>query len=522
MARLESRYVCQSCGESTIRWEGQCRSCGEWNTLVETLVHEAPKGTARARARAIELRSHPTPEPVALSDLVDEGLTRQATRIGELDRVLGGGLVPGSVVLLGGEPGIGKSTLVLEAAAGIAASGPTGVGPPPVLYASGEESTGQLRMRAGRLGLADGRSGSAIQVLGETDVERIVERARTMRPCALIVDSVQTLSVDGLEGPAGSVGQVREATARLVDFAKSSGTPVVLVGHVTKEGSLAGPKTLEHLVDAVLMLEGERYGTVRLLRATKNRFGSTDEIGVFQMTEQGLREVLDPARAFLGDDSRGATVSAAGVAVAATLEGSRPLLIEVQALVAPATYGSPRRTVSGLDTNRLALLIAVLGRRAGIALGSHDVYASLTGGVAVGEPALDLALALALASSTRDHPLPAGLVACGEIGLVGEIRPVAGLERRLREAARLGFRTALVPRSGPGGHAVTSVDGLRVVAVRTLREALDGVMSGTAPGGLTPMPSPSGSTVGPSSASELLGGSSSELHGERALGSPAR
>ncbi|MBA2255564.1 MAG: DNA repair protein RadA [Chloroflexi bacterium] len=463
MARLESRYVCQACGASTLRWEGQCRSCGEWNTLVETLVRDAPRRAARVRGAAA--RPAGGDEPVPLTSLAEREVGRLASGIGEFDRVLGGGFVAGSVVLLGGEPGIGKSTLVLEAAAGVTPQGQ-------VLYASGEESTGQLRLRAGRLGIADGSVGQAIQVVGETDVDRIVEQARQLRPGLLIVDSVQTLTVDGLDGPAGSVGQVREATARLVEHAKATGTPTVLVGHVTKEGSLAGPKTLEHLVDAVLTLEGERYAALRLLRATKNRFGSTEEIGVFEMTERGLREVSDPARAFLGDGTREATAGASGVAVAATLEGSRPLLIEVQTLVAPAAYGSPRRTVAGLDPNRLALLVAVLGRRAGIGLGSHDVYASLTGGVEVGEPALDLPLALALASSLRDRPLVAGLVACGEVGLVGELRPVVGLERRLREAARLGFTLALVPASGSGPVSGATVDRLQVMAVRTLREAI--------------------------------------------------
>jgi DNA repair protein RadA/Sms len=469
MARPTSRYVCQVCAESFLRWEGQCRACGAWNTLVETLVREPSH--ARLAAAGSDAAAAPTP----LRGLAEPELVRRTTGIGELDRVLGGGLVPGSLVLLGGEPGVGKSTLVLSAAAGIATAE---VGPPaarpgngaPVLYASGEESAGQLRLRASRLGLIDGPAGDAILVLAETDVERILERAMTVHPAVLVVDSIQTVSLDALDGPPGSVGQVRESALRLLQYAKGEGIPVVLVGHVTKDGGLAGPKTLEHLVDAVLTLEGERGGGMRLLRATKNRFGSTEEVGVFAMGEDGLREVADPARAFLAGDGP----AAPGSAIAATLEGSRPLLVEVQALVAPAAYGMPRRTATGIDQNRLALLLAVLGRRAGIALASHDVYASVAGGLAIEEPALDLPLALALASSLRDRPVLPGTVAAGEIGLLGELRPVSGLVRRLREAERLGFGRAMVPagRGGPGDRLPDSIGRLQVVSCRTLREAV--------------------------------------------------
>ncbi len=492
MARPTSRFVCQACGASFPRWEGQCRACDAWNTLVETLVREP--GRARAASRTLEGGAPPTP----LRHLEEPELVRCSTGIGELDRVLGGGLVPGSLVLLGGEPGVGKSTLVLAAAAGIATraaeagSSPgrapssggrslsvsgasTGTTHAPgqrdtVLYASGEESAGQLRLRASRLGLVDGPAGEAILVVAETDVERIVERARDVAPAVLVVDSIQTVALDELDGPPGSVGQVREAALRLLQYAKNDGVPVVLVGHVTKDGSLAGPKTLEHLVDAVLALEGERGGGLRLLRATKNRFGSTEEVGVFAMGEEGLREVADPARAFLAEVDRGAP----GSAIGATLEGSRPLMVEVQALVAPAAYGTPRRTASGIDQNRLALLLAVLARRAGIGLAAHDVYASVAGGLAIEEPALDLPLALALASSLRDRPVRAGTVAAGEIGLLGELRPVSGLARRLREAERLGFERAIVPaeRGGRTGEIPERIGGLRVMACGTLREAV--------------------------------------------------
>ncbi len=365
--------------------------------------------------------------------------------VGEADRVLGGGLVPGALVLLGGEPGIGKSTLVLEIAAGIARAG--GLAPRTVLYASGEESAAQLHLRADRLGVASGTTGERIEVIGATEVDAILAAAVERMPDALIVDSIQTLTADGLEGPAGSVGQIREATAQLGAFAREHGVPVVLVGHVTKDGSLAGPRTLEHLVDVVLMLEGDRYGSLRMLRAAKNRFGSTEEVGVLEMTAEGLRDVPDPARAFLGEGAR----SAPGVAVAAVLEGSRPLLIEVQALVtASSGFGPPRRTVSGIETNRLALLVAVLGRRAGIQLGGQDIYVNLAGGAQADEPGLDLPLALALTSAFRDHPLRQGLIATAEVSLLGELRPSRGVERRLREAARLGFRGGDRRRQRPG------------------------------------------------------------------------
>jgi DNA repair protein RadA/Sms len=456
LARQQSRYVCQACGATHLRWEGQCRTCGAWNTLVETLVHE-PDHKARAPRTGGGPGAGATPQ--SLAGLRESEPVRTPTGISELDRVLGGGLVPGSVVLLGGEPGIGKSTLLLQAAAGLTASGD-------VLYATGEESAGQIRLRAGRLGLLEGAAGERIRVVAENEVGRISALAREGRPSVLVVDSIQTVTVDELEGPAGSVGQVRESALRLMELAKGDGIAVIVVGHVTKDGMLAGPKTLEHLVDAVLSLEGERTATLRLLRATKNRFGSTEEVGVFEMVERGLAEVTDPGRAFLAD----ADQHAPGSVVGATLEGTRPLLVEVQGLVAPGVYGSPRRTASGIDTNRLSLLIAVLGRRAGVGLGSHDVYANLAGGLDLADPGLDLPLALALASSLRDRQVPPDLIAIGEVGLLGELRPVPGLERRLREAARLGFKTAVVPRSRRGD--APEVKGMTVVSVSNLREAI--------------------------------------------------
>jgi DNA repair protein RadA/Sms len=454
MAKAASRFVCQGCGEAFLRWEGQCRACGAWNSLVETVVRATPRPALVTRGPG----GAPV-EPVALADIGERDVPRLPTGIGELDRVLGGGIVPGSLILLGGEPGIGKSTLLLQAAAGVGG---------PVLYATGEESAAQVRLRAGRLDLLAGRPGQSIVVLAEHDVDRIVEVARSSRPALVVVDSIQTATVDELDGAAGSVGQVREAAVRLMEFAKGEGIAVVLVGHVTKDGSIAGPKTLEHLVDAVIALEGERYAALRLVRAAKNRFGSTEEVGVFEMAGAGLIEVSDPARAFLAEHAE----PAPGSVVAPTMEGSRPLLVEVQALVAPSGYGTPARKASGIDPNRLGLLVAVLGRRAGIGLSSHDVYANLAGGLSVAEPGLDLPVALALASSLRDRPVLPGVVVIGEVGLLGELRPVTGLERRLREAARLGFTAAIVPRPRRGSEHL-EVPGLRVIDVATLRDAVE-------------------------------------------------
>jgi DNA repair protein RadA/Sms len=458
----QSRFVCQACGESFLRWEGQCRACAAWNSLVETVVRE-PRRVSASPPTATGIA-----QPTALGSVAEPSLPRRPIGIGELDRVLGGGLVEGSVVLVGGEPGIGKSTLLLQAAAGIAASG--GV----VLYATGEESASQVRLRAARLGLLDGPARDGIRVVAEAEIGRIAEIARGERPQLVVVDSIQTATVGELDGPAGSVGQVRESALRLMELAKGEGIAVVLVGHVTKDGSLAGPKTLEHLVDAVLNLEGERFAGLRLVRASKNRYGSTEEVGVFEMGETGMTEVTDPARAFLADHDE----PAPGSVVAPTLEGSRPILVEVQALVAPGAVGSPRRTASGVDPNRVALLIAVLGRRAGIGLASHDVYVNLAGGLSVGEPGLDLPIAIALGSSLRDRPVRDRTVAIGEVGLLGELRPVTGLERRLREAARLGFRRAVVPRTARDG-ALPDVPGIEIVAVSSLREAIGAALEGT-------------------------------------------
>lgn len=466
-SRAGSEYVCQSCAATFPRWEGQCRSCDAWNSLVETLVRPPARGSV---ARPGGPGALPAQQPRALADLETSTTPRRPTGIAEVDRLLGGGLVPGSLLLLGGEPGIGKSTLVLQIAGSVAAT-PSPAAEPSrntVLYASAEESASQLQLRAERLGLTAEPTQRHLQVLASTDVEAIVAAAIEVRPALLVVDSIQTVLADGLDGPPGSVGQVREAAIRLGGFAREHDVAVLLVGHVTKDGSLAGPRTLEHLVDAVLMLEGDRYGSLRLVRALKNRHGSTEEIGVMEMTAAGMHDVSDTAAAFLGSGMR----AAPGVAVAAILEGSRPLLVEVQALVAPAGMGPPRRTVAGLDGSRLALLVAVLARRAGIDVSGRDIYASLAGGLSVNEPALDLPLALAIASSQRDLAIRADTLACGEVSLLGEVRPVRGLDRRLREAARLGFRRAVVPAS-PVPSSVAIGDAIELVAVSTLKEAMD-------------------------------------------------
>jgi len=467
-SRAASEYVCQTCAATVPKWEGQCRACGAWNSLVETLIHPAERRSGRRSGASRPASADPQP----LGALEASRVARRPTGVAEVDRLLGGGLVSGSVLLLGGEPGIGKSTLVLQMAGALAEATAAEPVEATVLYASAEESASQLHLRAARLGLTDGPADRALTVLAGTDVAAIITAASAAQPALLVVDSIQTVEVDGLDGPPGSVGQVRESTIQLGAFARELGVPVLLVGHVTKDGTLAGPRTLEHLVDAVLMLEGDRYGTLRLLRALKNRHGSTEEVGVMEMTASGLHEVQDTAAAFLGSGHR----EAPGVAVAAILEGSRPLLVEVQALVAPAGgMGPPRRTVAGLDGNRLALLIAVLARRGGIDVSGRDVYASLAGGLTVSEPALDLALALAIAASQRDLALPADTLVCGEVSLLGEVRPVPGLDRRLREAARLGFRRALVP-AGPSAATGAPLPGeLELIRVSTLREALGAV-----------------------------------------------
>ncbi len=455
MGKARSIYACTECGAQQPRWLGRCPECGGWSTLVEERSGPAP-GESAARELAVEdagARGE-TSKPRRLAEIDADAVPRIETGIAELDRVLGGGIVPGSVVLLAGEPGVGKSTLALQLAAGLRGA--------PVLYVAGEESPEQIRLRADRLPALP----EALIVLSETNVEALAAPWREAQPQLVLVDSVQTLRSERVESAPGSVAQVRESAALLSATAKAHGAALVLVGHVTKEGAIAGPRVLEHLVDVVLQLEGDRFHAFRLLRAHKNRFGSTQEVGVFQMGGAGLEAVANPSELFLAERRGGAP----GSCIVPLLEGSRPMLVEIQALVAPAGYGTARRTAIGVDDARLSLLLAVLDRRAGVDLLNTDVYASAVGGVRIREPGADLALALALASSRLDVALPADAAACGEVGLGGEIRRVAHLEARVAEAARLGFRQLLVPAGAHDG--LSAPRGARLIPVASLGDAV--------------------------------------------------
>jgi DNA repair protein RadA/Sms len=446
-ARSRTLYVCSACGDSSPKWQGQCPACAAWNTLSAMSAPRTPTRAATPRAPG-------TSAPQTLGSAATDEATRLATGSTEFDRVLGGGLVAGSVTLIGGDPGIGKSTLLLQAAAALAPL-------VPVLYATGEESLRQVGLRARRLGLG----ANALALLAETDVEQVLAAAEAQGARVLVVDSIQTMGSTAVEASPGSVSQLRECAARFVAHAKHTGTAVVLIGHVTKEGVLAGPRVLEHLVDTVLYFESDAGSRYRIVRAVKNRFGAANEIGVFSMEEQGLREVKNPSAIFLSRHP----APVAGSIVTVIREGTRPLLIEVQALVDESRAQQPRRVAVGLESNRLSLLLAVLHRHAGVALYAHDVFVNVVGGVHVGETAADLPAVLAAASSLEDRPLAADLVAFGELGLAGEVRPVPFGEERLREAAKHGFRRAIVPRSNVPRRAI---EGLEVVGVERLAEAL--------------------------------------------------
>jgi DNA repair protein RadA/Sms len=454
MAKTRTQYVCQNCGSAQPKWAGRCPDCGEWNTLVETVVAEPPKGATPRLALVPTSTAQPLPAIAA------DGFARIPLPLPELSRVLGGGIVPGSVVLIGGDPGIGKSTLLLQMASWLARAGG------PILYVSGEESAQQIRLRADRLGIADAN----LYVLAEVNLEQILAHMERLRPRLTIVDSIQSVYTEELTGAAGSVGQVRECAAQLLRFAKANHSPVFLVGHVTKTGAIAGPRVLEHIVDAVLYLEGERFQSYRLLRSVKNRFGSTNEVGVFEMTEEGLREVANPSEAFLAER----LPNAAGSAIAITMEGTRPLLVEIQALSSTTSFAIPRRTGNGVDFNRLLLLVAVLSKRLGLRLSDQDIFVNVVGGLKVSEPAADLAIALAIASSFKNVPVSADLAIVGEIGLSGELRTVSHLGKRLSEAARLGFKRCLIPRGAT--RQVQGPDGLQLIGARSLDEALEAAL----------------------------------------------
>lgn len=455
MPRTATRYVCQQCGFTSPRWLGRCPDCGGWNSLVE---EAAPPPTREKRGST----GGAVPEPITQVDPTD-GI-RLRSGVPELDRVLGGGIVPGSVVLVGGDPGIGKSTLLTQVAALLAQTAPEVFGA--ALYVSGEESARQIRLRAERLGAMRDH----LLVLNETDCEKIVQAACAAKAHLLVIDSIQTMEDSALESAPGTVGQVRAAAAAFSRHARESGCPVFLIGHVTKEGYLAGPRVLEHMVDTVLYFEGDRRQAYRVLRAVKNRFGSTDEIGLFEMRESGLEAIENPSAALLAERS----AEASGSAVAPILEGSRAILVEVQALVARSFLANPRRTSTGIELNRLHMLLAVLEKRLGLRLGDQDVYLNIAGGLRVLEPSADLATVLAVASSFRERPVERATVAIGEVGLAGEIREVPHIEKRLREAARLGFTRALVPR-----HAMQRIGGsgeMELVGVRNVREALEAAL----------------------------------------------
>lgn len=444
--KKHSFFVCQNCGFDTPKWLGRCPSCGQWQTMVEETRVEKKVGKRNRPAAS---------PPVMLKDLVIAEQPRSSSGIPELDRVLGGGLVKGMFLLIGGEPGIGKSTLTMQICNAMSARSEK------VLYVSGEESAHQLKLRAKRLGADAGAS----YVLAETELESILDCVDKLAPTLLVVDSIQTMYKSSLSSAPGSVGQVRECAADLLRLAKGTGLTTLLVGHVTKFGSIAGPKTLEHMVDTVLYFEGERFQQYRVLRAVKNRFGATNEIGVFEMTDAGLREVPNPSEFFLS----GRIEMNSGSVVVPTIEGTRPLLVEVQALATPTYYALPQRVANGFDTRRLAMLLCVLDRRAGVATGSQDVFLNIAGGLKVEEPAADLGIIAAVASSIRNKPGPTDAVFCGEVGLGGEVRSVSQIAGRVKEAQRLGFRRAIVPKRNP----TERVKGIEIIGVDQILDALE-------------------------------------------------
>ena len=454
MSRKKHAYACRACGWQTTKWLGHCPDCGGWDTLVD-VVQTAAAGQPHTAAACA---------PLPLTDITRHEAPRLLTGIREFDRTLGGGIVRGSLVLVGGDPGIGKSTLLLQAAHGLSQSH-EGDGPA-ALYVSGEESACQLRLHAERLGL----QARTIQVLTETAMAPICAHAEALRPGVLIIDSIQTVFTEGSQSPPGSVSQIRESTAQLMRLAKTRDLPVMIIGHVTKEGTIAGPKVMEHMVDTVLYFEGERHHVYRVLRAVKNRFGPTNEIGVFEMRSAGLREVGNPSALFLTERP----LHASGSVVVASLEGTRPMLVELQALGSRNAFGNPRRVANGVDYQRLMLLLAVMEKRLGLPLQANDVYVNVVGGLSLDEPAMDLGIVAAIASSLQEAAVDADLVVLGEIGLTGEIRAIGHVEARLREAAKLGFRRCLLPLANL--QAAAQVAGIESTGVRTVSEALEAIL----------------------------------------------
>ncbi len=463
MAKPKTQFVCTECGSAQMKWMGRCPDCGEWNTLQEVRIAAPAKGASSSRL------SSTMPKTIqALSDVEQDGGQRLQLSNIELNRVLGGGIVPGSAVLIGGDPGIGKSTLLLQMAADLTAHGGR------VLYVSAEESVQQIGQRAKRLELPIDN----LFVLSDIVVEQIIEQIEQMRPSLVVIDSIQAVHTEMNASAAGSVSQVRDSAALLLRVAKENNIPLFLVGHVTKDGAIAGPRVLEHMVDVVLQLDGERFHAYRLLHSVKNRYGSTNEVGIFSMGERGMTEVRNPSQLFLAER----LPNAAGSAIAVTMEGTRPLLVEVQALSSHTPFSQPRRTANGVDFNRMLLLTAVLTKRVGVNLSDQDIFINVIGGLQVGEPAGDLAIAAAIASSYRNRPVHADIVAIGEVGLSGELRSVGQLERRLREAEELGFRRALVPRSAiQQSDTRLAIPNLEILPAQTLREAIGYVLAPTPP-----------------------------------------
>lgn len=455
MKGLKTMYVCSECEHKTPKWMGKCPSCGAWNSFVEDVIEVSPAQNEKA-ARRISMIPTGDGRAVGFSDLEIPDYMRQNTGLGELDRVLGGGLVHGSVVLLSGEPGIGKSTLLMQICDALGTSRR-------VLYISGEESGGQLKLRAKRLGI----TGKKLYILTETSIENILKETDKIKPDVMIVDSIQTIYSGSVNSTPGSVTQVKETALSFINKAKADGISVIMVGHVNKEGSIAGPKVLEHMVDAVLYFEGERQQAYRIIRAIKNRYGSTNEIGVFEMSDKGLLEVENPSEMLLA----GRPKNISGNCAVCTVEGTRPLIAEIQALVTPTAFPAPRRTTNGIDYNRMCLIIAVLEKRLGLKFYQNDVYLNVIGGLRLDEPASDVAVAMALISSMTDRIIPDDLIAVGELGLAGECRAVANLEQRVREAARLGFTTAIVPFRNIEKRSI-DVEGIKILPIRGIYEVL--------------------------------------------------
>ena len=455
MAKIKSKYVCQSCGYESLRWIGKCPECDDWNTFVEEIEDKKSKHDLFIIEKEVQ-------KPVPINKLEINEQERFSTCINELDRVLGGGVVKGSLILAGGDPGIGKSTLLIQVAENVAKSGKK------VLYASGEESIYQIKMRAKRLNIES----ENLYIFAENNLDIIEKQIDNIKPDMMIVDSIQTVYSPQITSTPGSVSQIKEGTSRFMKISKKVGISTFIVGHVTKEGSLAGPKILEHMVDAVLYFEGERYNTYRMIRAVKNRFGSTNELGVFEMRDKGLIEVENPSKILISEKPKGVS----GSIIVATIEGTRPMLVELQALVCPTSFGIPKRAATGVDYNRVSLLMAVIEKRAGMQIQNQDIYINVVGGIRLNEPAIDLGIVISIASSFRNIEINEKTVAIGEVGLTGEIRGVSFIEKRIAECKKLGFNRIIIPKSNVKG--LENMDDIKIIGVENIREALDFVLGG--------------------------------------------